>query len=129
MFEPDLVLFTCDCIYSDYGCCNVSVANERQQLVYNTGTNGYIQLPAGNYTVECVSLNTSRVVSEKNVMLLEGKINVSPTSVCTTTGSISLSDIITSSINRKLHISWEGDLSIIFVAFISCCSYEHRHLC
>ena len=107
MFEPDLVLFTCDCIHSDYECCNVSVANERQQLVYNTGTNGYIQLPAGNYTVECVSLNTSRVVSEKNVMLLEGKINVSPASVCTTTGSISLSDMITSSINRKLHISWE----------------------
>ena len=33
VFEPDLVLFTCDCIHSDYECCNVSVANERQQLV------------------------------------------------------------------------------------------------
>ena len=117
MFEPDLVLFTCDCIHSDYECCNVSVANERQQLVYNTGTNGYIQLPAGNYTVECVSLNTSKIFRDMIVSLLERRTHhiYSTASTITTTLTSTLpSSSFMSSTNRKYYVCAHALIAVSF---------------
>ena len=122
MFKPelDLVLFECDCIHSDYGYCNVSVTNGSRQ-VHNTGTNGYIQLLAGNYTIECVSLNTSRVVRDVIVSLLEKRTNIiysTPSTISKTSTNILPSSSFMPSTSRKYIIAHH--IFIIIMDFFSC---------
>lgn len=91
---PGLVHFKCDCIHGGCECCNINSTNVTL-LVLSTGVSGYLQLPAGNHTVECISFSTSRMVSERYISLMEGTDSLcstpSTTSTTQTTTSTGLS--------------------------------------
>ena len=103
--ELHFVYFKCDCIHRDCKCCNITATNVIL-LVWSTDVSGYLELPAGNHKIECISLKTSRVVQVRNVTLLERGSNscsVSPTTSTTSQTSTSLapSTCISPSLERK----------------------------
>ena len=105
----DLVFFECNCIHNYRGCCNLRAIIHDNVVLDEMCTDGvelsYLQLPTGDYSIECYNGNTLKVVNKTNVTLRRRNMSCAMLSVCVTPFVLPSSSVATvlPSIDRKMY--------------------------